>query len=596
MDRQAVIGFVLIFVVLMAWLWMSAPKPQPVEASKAHPADTVQHAAVQKAPPPPKPTVRDTTGPPDYGKFFEARSKGSERILVVETERYIAKITSKGARVKEWILKGYKTWNGYPVELVDYKSGGDFSLLFGTSDGKLVNTSDLYFDASFRNWQEVKLEGEEEYRVALTLPSSNGGEIVKTFVFRNGTYDFQTSFRFVNMNSVIANYEYQVVWEHGVRYAERNSVDESRFAGAYAYAGGELSEIDASKVGEVVTKDLGGVVDWVATKSKYFCVAIMSVGGASEGAYLEGDRVAVRDNGDKETYSVALKVPYRGLQDETDSVRVFLGPMDYNVLKSYDKDFEDMMSLGWSWIRPISIYVVLPLFKLIHDLVPNWGLVLIIFAIIVKVVLHPLTKSSMKSMRKMQSLQPMIEELRAKYKEDPQKLNQQMVGLYKEYGVNPAGGCLPLLLQFPILIALYNVFMSAIELRQSAFIWWMTDLSVPDHILTLPFALPIFGVREVSGLALLMGVTTFVQQKMSVKDPRQKAMVWIMPVFLTLLFNSFPAGLNLYYFCFNILSIGQQFYINKQHEGEPLRKVEKKKGSRGGIFGKYTKDLPRFKK
>jgi YidC/Oxa1 family membrane protein insertase len=198
-------------------------------------------------------------------------------------------------------------------------------------------------------------------------------------------------------------------------------------------------------------------------------------------------------------------------------------------------------------------------------------------------------------MRKMQALQPMMEEIREKYKEDPQKMNSQIMNLYKEYGVNPAGGCLPLFLQFPILIALYNVFRSAIELRQADFVWWIHDLSIPDVIFTLPFTIPMFGVQEVSGLALFMGITTFIQQKMSVKDPRQKAMVWMMPVMMTLLFNSFPAGLNLYYFVFNLLSIGQQMYINKQHEGEPLRKADPKKKDKGGFFGKLG-DIPRLNK
>ena len=152
-----------------------------------------------------------------------------------------------------------------------------------------------------------------------------------------------------------------------------------------------------------------------------------------------------------------------------------------------------------------------------------------------------------------------------------------------------------MLLQFPILIALYNVFRTAIELRQAGFVWWITDLSIPDVITKLPFIIPFFGIQEVSGLAVLMGITTFIQQKMSVKDPRQKAMVWMMPLMMTLLFNSFPSGLNLYYFMFNLLSIGQQMYINKQHDQEPLRKVDQKRSKRGGLFGKLG-DIPRLSK
>jgi YidC/Oxa1 family membrane protein insertase len=161
--------------------------------------------------------------------------------------------------------------------------------------------------------------------------------------------------------------------------------------------------------------------------------------------------------------------------------------------------------------------------------------------------------------------------------------------------VNPAGGCLPLILQLPILYALFSVFRSAIDLRQANFFGWIHDLSIPDIAFSLPLTLPIFAVKDISGIALVMGVTMFVQQKMTVKDPRQKAMVWMMPVMMTLMFNGFPSGLNLYYTMFNIFSIAQQIFIDKQGGNEPLRKVEPKKKGRGGFFGKLG-DIPRLKK
>jgi YidC/Oxa1 family membrane protein insertase len=196
----------------------------------------------------------------------------------------------------------------------------------------------------------------------------------------------------------------------------------------------------------------------------------------------------------------------------------------------------------------------------------------------------------MRSMQKMQKLQPMMTEIREKFKDDPQKMNQQVMRLYKEYGVNPAGGCLPMLLQLPILYALWAVFSSAIQLRQASFFWWIHDLSIPDVVATLPFRLPFVNINEISGLALLMGITMFVQQKMSVQDPRQKAMVWMMPILLTLMFNGFPAGLNLYYFTFNLLSIVQQAWVNKQHKDEPLRKVDEKKKT-SGLIGRLSENL-----
>jgi YidC/Oxa1 family membrane protein insertase len=194
----------------------------------------------------------------------------------------------------------------------------------------------------------------------------------------------------------------------------------------------------------------------------------------------------------------------------------------------------------------------------------------------------------------MQALQPMMTEIREKHKDNPEKMNQQIMNLYKEYGVNPAAGCLPLLLQMPILFALWSVLRSSIELRQASFALWINDLSVPDVVFTLPFEIPLFGISEISGVALAMGATMFVQQKMTVTDPRQKAMVWLMPIMLTLIFNGLPSGLNLYYFVFNLLSIVQQMWLKKTHGDEPLRKVDRKKKS-GGIMGRLTKDLPKLR-
>ncbi len=593
MDRQSIIGFILIFVVLVAWMWLNSPKQkikQPDQIVKqGQEKDTVK--VVQ--PKAPEPKEIQQVNP--YGKFFSERARGKEKIISIETDNYSAEISSRGGVLRKWELKKFKTWDGQPVQLIDYMYKGDFTVLLTTSDGRVINTKDLYFDVITPS-SYVQLEGNFEFEVTFILPATNGGQLVKKMKFRNGEYGFETEIQLLNLGSVISNFQYEVAWEHGIRYAERNSVDESSFAAAYAFTANELTDIDASKVDQKVQKEISGGIDWVATRNKYFAVALIPVGTVSEGAYLEGTRTAMPDNGSLETYNISLKMPYRGEQSEKSIFKVFLGPLQHGELKSYGTSLEKIMSLGWAWlIRPISEYIMLPIFTAIHYVIPNWGLVIIIFSILIKVALHPLSKSQMKSMKKMQKLQPLMDELREKYKDDPQKMNQSIMNLYKEYGVNPAGGCLPLLLQMPIMYALYSVFRGAIELRQANFVGWITDLSVPDVIYRLPFKLPLIGIQDVSGIAVLMGVTMFFQTKMTTKDPRQKAMVWMMPLMMTFLFNGFPAGLNLYYTVFNILSIGQQLLINKQHDDEPLRKIEPQKKTHGGIF-KFAKDMPRLKK
>ena len=597
MDRQSILGFVLIFVILLVWMYANAPAPKPVESTRTTQTAKPETTRVE-APKPAERPVADTTNrdPRDvFGRYFSNRVSGREELITVETDLYKATLSTKGGLINEWELKQFSTWDGHPVQLVDYNSHGDLGLRFMASDGRLIETRKLYFDAPMVQRQNT-VTGDRQQEIRFVLPASNGGTLTKIFRFKNGVYDFDVEVILSKMGEVVSNFKYELSWESGLRYTERNSVDESNFSEAHVFAAGEHIKLDATNFEEPAKTNHQGTVNWIATNTKYFLLAIIPQEPQTSAAYLEGTRAHTPDDGVTEHYSLTLEVPYKGGSEERENFKIFFGPADYRLLASYEIGLENVIYLGWDWIvRPISVYIMLPVFSFLHMFIPNWGIVLIIFAIIIKIALHPLTKTSMKSMKKMQTLQPMMDEIRTKYKDDPQKMNQQIMGLYKEYGVNPAGGCLPMLLQFPILIALYNVFRTAIELRQAGFFWWISDLSIPDVIVTLPFAIPLFGIREVSGLAVLMGITTFIQQKMSVKDPRQKAMVYMMPVMMTLLFNSFPSGLNLYYFMFNLLSIGQQMYINKQHDQEPLRKVDQKHSKRGGFFGKLG-DIPRLNK
>ncbi len=590
MDRNTIIGFVLIGIILMVWMYMNAPPPTkaPVGAESTAVHVPKPDTTINRQPIP----GNERAGGDTLGKFFSPLATGEAKTIRIETKYYRAEISTRGGAIQSWELKQFKTWDKYPVNLVDGPNTRDFNLTFFTSDGKLVNTKNLVFKPEFQGGQDVTLGENDSVRIDLVLSVDQKSRIVKSLVFYGGLYSFDAVYRFENMENIISNFEYQVSWESGLRYQERNTVNESNFAKASAFAGGELTDVDANNFNEPIKQNVSGRVTWVAARNKYFALAIIPREKASQGAYIEGNRVHLPDNGAKENYSLALKMPFVGNPVETDRFTVYLGPLDFDIVKKYDVELDRIMSLGAAWIiRPISRYVIIPTFNFLRLFISNFGVVLIIFSILIKVVLYPLTKSSMTSMRKMQALQPMMTEIREKHKDDPQKMNQAMMRLYKEYGVNPAGGCLPMLLQLPILYALWAVFSATIELRQASFVWWIQDLSTPDVVATLPFKIPFFNISEVSGLALLMGVTMFVQQKMSVKDPRQKMMVWMMPVLLTMMFNGFPSGLNLYYFMFNLFSIAQQVYVNKQHKDEPLRKVEEKKRS-GGLISRIAKNLP----
>ena len=568
----------------MVWMYFNAPDPNKQQAHK--PISVAETTTAQVSPNLQSniSAVNDSLGAGEQsaavlklGKYFAPFATGAEKIFTIETDFFKAEFTSKGGMLKRWELKEYTTWDKKNlVQLVSDSRIGDLSLLFTTTEGKIINTSALYFSQHATFSSKIISSG-EEFTLEYILPVTETGKLVRRYIVKNGEYGFRTEQEFIELQNIVSDEKFQLAWERGIHYSEHNSVDESNNAKANGYSGGELTEIDASSNGDVPKSNFSGITEWVGTHTKYFGVALIPLQQKTVGGFLEGKHITTENKGMIEKYTVALKLPFKGTREEKSSVTVFLGPLKRSVLQSYNVELDKMLSLGWTWlVRPISEYFILPLFNGLHSIIPNYGIVLIIFAFIIKLLLHPLSKKSMHSMKKMQQLQPMLSELKEKYKDDPTKLNQATMRLYSDYGVNPAGGCLPLVLQMPILFALFAVFSSTIYLRHAEFFGWINDLSAPDVLFTLPFAIPLFNIQDVSGLAFMMGITMFVQQKQTVTDPRQKMMVWMMPVMMTLLFNSFPAGLNLYYFLFNILSIVQQWYINKQHSNEPLKKLEQK--------------------
>ena len=413
--------------------------------------------------------------------------------------------------------------------------------------------------------------------------------ITKTFTLYSDRYNSKVDIEFTNMDDIVSGYTYDVVWENGINFTEGNSVDEATFSSASAYSGGEQVIIDASDDDEKEEKELTGKIDWIGIKTKYFGMILApKVPDADGGAYFSGTHNSKTKYGTREYYSASLKVPFKNADNQKDSFELFVGPMDYELLSdlgnNYDAIYDFGSLFGLRILRPISEYVILPLFQFLHTFIPNYGFVIIIFTLIIKLVLYPLTKQSYKSMKRMQKLQPKIKELKEKYKDDPQRVQKETMNLYSTYGINPAGGCLPMVLQMPILFALFTFFKVTIEIRQEPFILWITNLSSPDIIATLPFKIPMFGVDQISGLALLLGITMFLQQKMSVKDPSQKALVYVMPVMFTVLFMSFPSGLNLYYFMFNLFSILQQYYINKSKDDEELKPTKNSKKKKSGFM------------
>lgn len=622
MDKKTVSAFVIIGVILIAWLmWTSnmqkqeALKKPPVDTTKTTVADTsktqkkdikdIEKEVVKTVPD----SLKSDTLLDGYGNSFFKNSishlvsepAGKEKIIMLQNKVAYMEFTNYGGTIRKFVTRNFKAYNGDTLQLINWKKGRELNLIFTSNEGKSINTKDLVFQSNYKEWERVDLENKKEFKLKyeLLVGGDSTEKIIKTYTFKPDAYEFEVDFELVNPGKFISRNEYQVVWGSSLNLSEYLSTEEATFSEAYAYSGGEIETFSAKNFANEYkeqedNKKFSTPTDYVSTRNKYFGIFIIPIDRKGDGAYLTGYKEHLPDEGLKNNYSIGMRMEIKNDKLDKSSFQILITPIDYNLLTAYNKDLEKTMRFSLDFIvRPIAQYFIIPFFTFLHKFIPNYGLVIIIFAIVLKIILNPLTKKQMSSMKKMGQLNPKMTAIKEKYKDDPTKMNKMIMNLYKEEKINPAGGCLPLLLQLPILYALFGVFRSTIELRQQPFLWWIKDLSAPDVIFHLPFKIPIIGISDVAGLAALMGITMFIQQKMTVTDPKQKAMVYFMPVMLTLLFFSFPSGLNLYYFVFNLLSIGQQYYQTKIKKPDP---EEEKKPVKPGFFEKLMQRSEEIRK
>lgn len=578
MDRNSILAIVLISLLVLGYMFYSSQNvPVQSEIKKADSTivksdDNSDAESLFKSDGAEATTA--TTGKKElqYGKF-QAFTQGNRQVVTIESDLYIAKLSSKGGDLISWELKHYNKWDGVPSQLINDKEG-ELYLDFISTDGKDIDSRNLYFtfDSDKSN---IKISGDQTHTITATLEVEPGKTITKVYKFSGNKYAFETGVEVKNMEEYIPR-SFLYKWSKGLSYQEKNSVDESGEALAIVQMNGEVVELDATDDEKKVTRE--GIIDFIGTKTKYFGTAIKPKDFDGE-ILMTAESIAYpKTEGMVETYDLAIKIPYSG-GTKSQEYLVYLGPLKLENVENYG--LNRMVNLGWWGIRHIGEYIMMPIFNAVHYFIPSWGITIIIFSIFIKLALYPLSITQMKNANKMKILSPEVTKIREKYKDEPQVQQKEMMALYSQYGVNPASGCLPMLLQMPILYSLWTLFRTNIDLRQSEFILWIHDLSVPDTL--VHFGTSILGISSISGLALAMGISMFIQQKMTISDPKQKAMVYAMPFMFIFLFSSFPAGLNLYYFMFNVLGIAQQLYINNFAKDRitsihDMKKVDKKKG------------------
>jgi YidC/Oxa1 family membrane protein insertase len=550
MDRNTLFAFFLIAIVLIftpKYMEMVAPSPQaPPLPDVENAKDTSRQAPAERG------SAKQGIEPSVYSvnETPGVLWSNEEKTITVECELYTAVVSSNGGgSFLSFSFKHYFDKDGLGVNLINGRNKENLSIKFKDLDGENVDL--------FGPWQYADtFSGGEIYRpqsLEFSMDVFPGKRIVKTLTFYPDSYLIDVTISAGNVADGIFGGVYSLGWYGGLVPSEENEKDDLFYFNSFVYQGGELVDLKV-KEGESETTTFNGATDWVAVRTKYFITSIVPDNpGDVVSAFMSGT------NDGRDVYDIALTFP----ATEPTTLSLYLGPLEYEKIKSINRELERVMNFGWGVIRPISKGVLFVLKKL-HEFIPNYGYVLILFSFAVKLLVYPLTKKSYQSTAAMQQLQPEIAALKEKHGNNPQKLNQATMKLYKEKGVNPLGGCLPMLLQMPLLFALFQVFRTTIELRAEPFIWWIKDLSAPDAVYTLPFSIPIYG-SHVAILPILMVVSMFIQQRMmsggAAQQPQQKTMQYFMTGFFFLMFNSFPSGLNLYYTLFNVLTIAQQKLI-----------------------------------
>ncbi|MBT3634741.1 MAG: membrane protein insertase YidC [Candidatus Marinimicrobia bacterium] len=504
-----------------------------------------------------------------------------EIVITVDTDLYIAKISNRaGGSLVEYTLKnytgGYNEYGEYdPISLVSLVQNNDNNctpcLSLYDQDEKLSLPFLQYFTSDYRDEETLYLSGEDEKQVHYSLMLEDGRSIDKTITFKGNSYSARHDYDLSGFDQTYRQ-DFEVMWGNGIKPAEKNEKDDLQYSGALMYQAGEKDDIMLKDVDPISRKNFDGNTDWVAVKNKYFMVSLMTdLPGKYASLSAVNTQFGIREITPVYSASIGFDIHSQRI-----STSLFFGPQDYKVLKQQGHALDDAMNWGFVVIKPISKYVILGLLTFLHnpfgDFYINYGLVLIIFALIIRVVTGPLTKKSAESTQKMQAIQPKMKAMQEKYKNDPQKKNSETMALYRKHGVNPVGGCLPMLIQMPLLFALFTVFRNTIEFRGAEFIFWISDLSQPDVIFNLPFSIPVYG-DGVAVLPIVMGVTMFLQQRqsMATMDKSQRPMMYMMSAFFFLLFNTFPSGLNLYYAIYNFLSFLQQRSIKAKLAKTPLK-------------------------
>ncbi len=544
MDKKTLLALGLSFLVFLAWSILYAPKPTERKVDKQIKPKEGQEESV----------VKDRIMPSGQKLDLMLEAGGDSKDIKVETELYTAVFSGSGPQIKSFKLKKYrsKVEKDSPLkELIHVKNKDGYGFNLGFSGQAMPNVTWATYKV---NNQDITIRvGDQPKDLVYEQRSPQGIEIKTRFLFYADTYKIDLSL-IINNGS-----EYMIDDNLSLNLAlfpQDTKKSYGAFEGMALLLGNKLEQHQVKKLKDIKHY---GRISWVAYKEPYFMTAIIPENNDKTTA-----KSTILPDGTIRISYITPPLNLRQHQEITKNFALYLGPQDLYILKALKGNLEKAINFGWFDIIAKPLLVTLRFF---NKHVSNYGVSIILLTILIKLLFWPLTHKSYQSMKEMRKLQPIMAKIREKYKGNKQEMNKQLMGLYKTYKINPMGGCLPMIVQIPVFFALFRVLPNSIELRHAPFILWIKDLSSPDRLFYFPFEIPFMAPPYgIPVLTLIMGASMFIQQKMTpaTGDPAQAKMMMLLPIVFTFMFINFPSGLVLYWLVNNVLSIAQQYRINRQ--------------------------------
>ena len=594
-DKNSLTGFVLMAIILIVFNFFFFPEPVEQEISENSISNEVKedrqvNQNIVTSNIKNNLTSNDEDTQLKYGSLAHT-AKGEIDNYFLENEKLKISISNKGGRINSVIVKEgsggkkFSTYDNRELEIFNSDSSS-FNLNFST--GISINSKDLFFKVVESSSKKITMRLEISSRNYVDFIYNLGNEYLVDF-----------DINLVGMNEIIPsslNFM-NLDWQMKTPQTEKSKTNQDMYTGIqYQYLVDK--EVDYLSFTKTDEDEINSKISWVAFKQQFFSSILISKNGFDKPTVLKSEK---NENSDYiKDLSAKFELPFSHSRNETINFQFFFGPNHYKTLLSYGKGFEELVPLGWGIFGWVNKYVIIEIFDFLSNYIKSYGIIILLLTLIIKLALSPFTYKAYLSQAKMKVLKPEIDKLSEKHKsKDPMKVQQETMGLYRKAGVNPMGGCLPMLFQFPILIAMFRFFPASIELRQESFLW-ADDLSSYDSIYNLGFEIPFYG-DHVSLFTLLMTISTLLYTRMNSQMAtgqmaQMKWMMYLMPVMFLGFFNNYAAGLSYYYFLANMFTFSQMYFMKKLvNEDAILAQLEanKKKPKKKSKFQKKLEDMQR---